>query len=1003
MKKSAIRFFAAVLITLMTPLFLPAAGRSEDPIRQARELVSNNRINEAILLLEQTVRDDPDRIVEAENLMRMIRDIRGEYNVLFELLIDNLVNNPDDITRTLEIIDRMEGLDEFPNERVLRQVEDARIIAQLAFDRNVVEETMEEARIALENDDYFRAIQLYLSMEDLQRSEFEARGFGQIFVNRVEEVVNRLETIATAFLDRVEPYRDRGEPVLRRAEEEILELDNELFDPFLEEVVELLSVLDRAEELSQEILVLRTQVPLQFPDQPVEWYINFKDIVARGRGGFREQEGLVYAIRRLYREYPRKLAEITGEDARGAFREGLQELDEDRPESAVPLLVRAREAGGYLERAEALLLEIAEEPLSTADIAERFEPEQAQDLISARAIHRGAEGMRGLAETITPLVELPEDQETPMPTLQTRKDTVREVFLALSEGELLWEEARQGIEAVSEDYAIVGTGALLNEVTDRWSSGVERAVQRERSLAVRIAGLRTETVPSLLARVPVELGQVAPLLEGVEEPIDNADEVDDGTAVRIVRYPDEALERMGPLESELDAALEIVRVTRTEIEEDADHVTSGEGVQQEVERLASLEEELFAFRTQALAITNRAETLIADAVEQRDSGYERLADARAAIAAMQINAARNNFEAAREAFFQSLELREDPDLRDEADQEIAELGRELLELENVIVIQRVRELITQAEAQYNQDQYVAARDTLLQAQQTWEQTNVDPNSEIDRLLLLTTAALNLEEGRELAETDPLYPVLGNYLSLAREDFQRGMRLFEDGREQEADRYFDRAIENLRNVRDVRPLNWESRILELRIVQVRDADEFDEIFAARYNQAVNRLDQVGPLEVYGEIEVLAEINPDYPGIQEQLRQLEIALNLRPDPIDQQRITRAQQLFQQAENLSTGSRDQMAVAVSLLEDAVDLNPGNNNARFLLDQLRIRLGGQATASLSTTDEQQYRRAETLFQQGQVLQSLAITERLLSNPANQGYPPLVELRRRIGLRLGI
>ena len=134
----------ALLVLSCTTIVL-AGGRSEDPIRQARELVTENRINEAILLLEQTVRDDPERILEAEALLRTIREIRGEYNVLFEQLIDNLVNNPDDIERTLEIIDQMEALDEFPNERVVEQVRDARIVAQLAFDRNLVERIMDEA------------------------------------------------------------------------------------------------------------------------------------------------------------------------------------------------------------------------------------------------------------------------------------------------------------------------------------------------------------------------------------------------------------------------------------------------------------------------------------------------------------------------------------------------------------------------------------------------------------------------------------------------------------------------------------------------------------------------------------------------------------------------------------------------------------------------------------------------------------------------------------------
>ena len=419
--------------------------------------------------------------------------------------------------------------------------------------------------------------------------------------------------------------------------------------------------------------------------------------------------------------------------------------------------------------------------------------------------------------------------------------------------------------------------------------------------------------------------------------------------------------------------------------------------------MAALEQELVEILADARTGIAETADLIAQSEALVDEAQARVADMRAAIAGLRVAAARNNFQAVREAYFDSLQLREDADFRQEVDAQIRQLGEELQELENVIVVRRVRELLNRANELYNQDQFVSARDTLLEAQQTWEQTNVEDNTEIERLLRLVTAALSLEEGRELAITDPLYPVLSNYLSIARDDYNRGVALYERGEEERGDPLFDRAIENLRNVRDVRPLNWDARILELRMTQIRNEDDFESVFASRYEQAVGRLDEDGPLQVYSELEVLAEINPDYPGLQEQIRQLEIALNLRPDPVDQARRRQAAELYQRAQSLSGGSRDQVSVAVSLLEQAIELDPTNGDASFLLDQLRIQLGGQATVALDTADEQQYRRAETLFSQGQALQALNVVERLLRDAENQNYPPLVDLRRRIGLRLGI
>lgn len=996
MKKYMFRRFVPIFTFFFLAAFLSAAGRGEDPVRRARELVSANRINEAILLLEQTIRDDPDRIVEAEALMRSIRTIRGEYNVLFELLIDNLVNNPDDITRTLEIIDQMEDLDEFPNQRVLSQVEDARVIAQLAFDRNIVNETMDRARVALLENRYTDAIEKYLSLETRQRAEFDDRGYGDIFVNRVDEAVARINTIADDFVALVEPYQSVARPVVETVRTDAFALNEQEFSSFVAEAARMFAVLERAEELTGNIVVLRSQVPLQFPDQPVDWYLNFREMITRGRGEFRGQEGLEYAIRRLYRDYAVQIAEATETQFASELEAALSLADTDEHGAAARRLDRAERIAEYWRRTEAVLLGVPDGAPDPRGVADRIEGGAGSQYVLADASRRSAASLAELSRSMEPLAMTAADIDFPLDTLIQRKGIARSVVEAVDTGRTAWNEESSLFEEVPGEAMAAEAISILETVSTRRDDAYSSAVTSERDLAVAVARVRTQAVPPVIAAMTGELVQVDPLLDGLEEDIG-----DDAT--RIVRYPDEALNRIAAAGDQLDQALQTVTDALDDIEGDAPHVTDGDVVQAEAERLTLLREQITLLQDRAAAAETRATDLIAEAQEWRDQGFQLIADARSAINLQRLDAARDTWEDARDAFFDSLELREDPDFRQEADQLIAVLGQELLELENVIVIQRVRELLTQAEAQYNQDQYIAARDTLLQAQQTWEQTNVDRNSEIDRLLLLSTAALNLEEGRELSPTDPLYPVLGNYLSLAREDFNRAVSLFDEGRESEADRYFDRSIENLRNVRDVRPLNWESRILELRIVQLRDADEFDEIFSARYNQAVARLEQAGPLEVYSEIEVLAEINPDYPGIQQQLRRLEIMLNLRPDPIDQQRISRANQLFQQATGLADGSRDQMSVAVSLLEDAVDLNPGNTNARFLLDQLRIRLGGQATAALSTTDEQQYRRAETLFQQGQVLQALAITERLLSSTANQGYPPLVELRRRIGLRLGI
>ncbi|MFP4151679.1 MAG: hypothetical protein ACLFR8_03600 [Alkalispirochaeta sp.] len=997
MYKSAVFLIFATVFLLAPVVSGFARGAQEDPIRQARELVAENRINEAILLLEQTVRDDPERIQQAEALLRTIREIRGEYNVLFDQLIDNLVNNPDDIERTLEIIDRMEALDEFPNERVVEQIEDARIVAQLAYDRNFLDERMDEALALLRNGGYADAIDIYVGLRDLQRERFEVRGYGDIFLNSVDSVVARVPEVSSEFQSILPDYRSAGERVERSAER-ASGIDDEALDAFIDEAAEVASILDDAEAIAAEIAVLRSQVPLQFPDVPVDWYLNFQETITRGRPDLRGEEGIVYAISAAYRESMAPLVAAGRDPTRSLVDEGDRAASGDRYDEALEAYTRARSSALIWRQAEAAQIGIFDEDFPPADLVETYAPDAATPVITARGYLTAVESLVPLAEVMALFVETGTDREDTLFSLESRKDATNAIVATLRDGASEWENGLEPYRELPGSYTPDEVADLFDGISRRWDRNTARAVSREQELVERIALLETDAVPDVIEELTGSLTGAVPLVTGAEEPIEGGD-----GATRFARYPDAAEEIYRTVIDGAEENIELVGAATARIAEEPEYVVDGAPVQRAQDRLDELDEELQEILTAAEGGLSEAQSLIARSNQLIEEAEEQTADMRAAIAATQVNAARNNFEAIRDSYFESLELRENPEFRREVDAIIEELGAELQELENLIVVQRVRELLTQANELYNQDEYVSARDTLLEAQQTWEQTNVEPNTEIDRLLRLVTAALSLEEGRELTITDPLYPILSNYLSIAREDYNRGVELYEDGRETRAEPLFDRAIENLRNVRDVRPLNWDARILELRISQIRNADDFDEVFAARYEQALGRLDETGPLEVYSELEVLAEINPDYPGIQEQIRRLEIALNLRPDPVDQARRQQAATLYNRAQTLSTGSLDQANVAVSLLEEAVELDPTNGDAAFLLDQLRIRLGGQATVALTTADEQQYRRAETLFSQGQVLQALQIVERLLQDAENQNYPPLVDLRRRIALRLGI
>ena len=446
MHKNVILLIVSVSFLFLSLPDAVARGQSEDPIRQARELIAENRINDAILLLEQTVREDPERIQQAEALLRTIREIRGEYNVMFDELIDNLVNNPDDIERTLEIIDRMEALDEFPNERVVEQIEDARVVAQLAFDRNVLQREMDTARELLANGEYVAAIETYVGLRELQRNRFETRGYGDIFVNSVNEVVSTVPEVAIAFRERLPAYQDTGNAIETQARRDIGDLDDATLTAFFGEAAQMIEVRDQAADVAGNIAVLRSQVPLQFPDDPVDWYLNFQEMITRGRSEYRGEEGIVHAIESAYQRSMAPLVNAGRERTVNLVRSGEQEAEIDRYDIAAENYRQAAGSARLWEQAEAAQIGyFGEIPDPDTVVTERT-AESAETLMLASGYVVGTESLTELASVMATFVETGGERETTLFSLRSQKDSTNAIVNNLRSGTDGWEEQRTEFE-----------------------------------------------------------------------------------------------------------------------------------------------------------------------------------------------------------------------------------------------------------------------------------------------------------------------------------------------------------------------------------------------------------------------------------------------------------------------------------------------------------------------------------------------------------------------------
>jgi tetratricopeptide (TPR) repeat protein len=239
------------------------------------------------------------------------------------------------------------------------------------------------------------------------------------------------------------------------------------------------------------------------------------------------------------------------------------------------------------------------------------------------------------------------------------------------------------------------------------------------------------------------------------------------------------------------------------------------------------------------------------------------------------------------------------------------------------------------------------------------------------------------------------------LNLARDEYTLGKSLYEDGRKAEAEKYFRSAEQKVEYIKEPFPNNHAAGVLYLQILQFTEPEDFESIFRGRFHAAMGNLSS-SPEESYRELQVLREIKPDYPGLDDALYRAEIATGIRQPPPDPSKLARARELYRQAEDIfQRDVRAQFPIALAYLNEAINLDPDYREAIVLKDRIQTGQGGQVTVVLSSVDQQKLNQAENFFIAGRYFEASALVEQLWQNPGNRSNPKLVELRRRIQSQL--
>ena len=198
---------AYVLIMLFLLFFFSAievhaGGQKEDRLPEAQKLIDEGKYNDAILILTDIMRTNPDQFDKAQNLVKEIKDAREKYNDLYAQLID-VLNPPKgeaiDEDLAYKLIREMESLDKTPNKAAVAAFAQARDTIVFAVTNRIFEEIMDKCTVLLKEGKYVEAIDNYLSGFILHREFFEKKNYGISVLNRIDSDTGEIKSLAKRF------------------------------------------------------------------------------------------------------------------------------------------------------------------------------------------------------------------------------------------------------------------------------------------------------------------------------------------------------------------------------------------------------------------------------------------------------------------------------------------------------------------------------------------------------------------------------------------------------------------------------------------------------------------------------------------------------------------------------------------------------------------------------------------------------------------------------------
>lgn len=961
-------------------------GNQEDDFDRAKRLFEERNIREALILLTEIAREDPEKFDEAQALIEEIHKIKKEINEKQEEVKRKLYEEEDE-GEALRILEEIKELDKSQNpdiQRIWRQVEEG---AKFVYNRKTFTSIMDSALDHLNNARHTDALTEYLKGFTLYRDEFYEGVYSDSLKNAASERVNEVELSINVISENMELYRDLfvSADLLLDSKRDI---QKEYF-PVLEVLKELADLRRQMFNIARALKEYNELAARMREDGRQDYFLAYSERTLTGRTELDDFEGIIYTVESLYTESLKTLTDKALIRAQETFNKGILAYKSGDMAFAREEFIRAE--GQWSVASETVLMwkhliyleeGYTPENPSLADTVLK----QILDVFTAGEMSQAYVDLIALEEKLPAYTRFTDRQNA----LELREEVLNDLQKT-QELITFSRDKSQETERGPEYYT--KTPLTLRDFSTAAEKLRETLVRREIDSVYFVALDDAGFLDSGRSLNDEKFTQASDYLEGVIRVVTDGDITTELTSF----YPDLALELLNELKQYYTEETPLVEEYLVYYRGEKKHIVEDDRVSFLLSENQNLKEKMDRDLEAVLRLITEAEERSFLAQKLRNEGDFRVDLVRTNIRDLNFPRARENLALAQNKYNESVSYNENLEFREEFYNLLLTLDGEIRDAENAVVVRDVRTYLTESREFYLKGNYLRAEDLLYRAERRWADTNPDENVEIKYWLNLVKAALSVESGRDLKTTEPLYNEIAQYLNLANLFYEQGRDFLQERKKVDALRMFLQAEESLNNVLISRPLNQKARVLALKILKERDPDEFPKTFRENYERSVAKLSS-DIQSAYLELKDLYIINPGFPGLAQTIYRAEITLGIRVPPPDQKAIRESNKLYNEAMELAQSDNSAtLEIALIRLNKAIEINPDNQKAIAAKDEVQLKIGGTASFVLTAASEQQYRNAEKKYIEGKYYEALQIVEVLLKNPKNRKYPPLMELKRRI------